>query len=771
MMRRRDVAMLRAAEVAAIAAIILATDYVHFYVVGRSYISEYVLTANLPLKLAGIEPLFHGSLPTWSPRLGAGWPVLADGASMPLDWRNIFFLLFDAFPAYWAALFVSRLIGASFLFYYLRIRHDMRFAAALPATFVYFCGDMMMEDSRFAGAACWDLLPAYLWAVEALYERATARRGAVLAALWFFMFTMGSFGVMINIAPEGALWALALFLASRARDWWRFARFTGAFLAAHALGIAMTAVTLIPFTEFVLNSSRGDEYDTDPFALRGIFFSLFGAHDPYLPLFPPFNFFLYVGVTTLPFIFSTWERRSDTYTRALFWLSIAVLLFLVILTTPVKIVLIDLVPSVAAISAIRFAAFWGFLAAVAAGIALNRREWVPSRRVRMATAALLVIQSIPVAAIAFVGMLWIVVSTEYPDKAPAVLGELRPFLMPSFLTLVGIRLLGLVMACRLIPTPIPALAAIVLVEMSTAMAIARSSTVPVQYRVTPEVAYLKEHLDDNARMMVVYPFFARELDAYLTLLFDAPAVQGLNSANIYDSLVVRAYADTFADFGDVDERKALYRRAYNSALVTNRANSPLMDALAVRFVVAATPPVDTTRLIERLKGENYIVYERVDAMPRAFFVSDAEVLEQNEIHDRLRQIARAEFTTQQLRRYVMLDKDTTPAEIATKKGAERFAPAHVAEDAYSRIRIDLDAPSDGWLVLSDAYYPGWRATANGSSVPIMRANGFARAVPVRSGHQEVVFQFEPRGAIYGAWISGAAIVMTILLCVVSRRRF
>src|SRR5262249_24130996 len=112
-----------------------------------------------------------------------------------------------------------------------------------------------------------------------------------------------------------------------------------------------------------------------------------------------------------------------------------------------------------------------------------------------------------------------------------------------------------------------------------------------------------------------------------------------------------------------------------------------------------------------------------------------------------------------------------PAEIATKNRAERFAPAHVAEDAYSRIRIDLDAPSDGWLVLSDTYYPGWRATANGSSVPILPANRFSRAGPVPSGHQEVVFHFEPRGAIYGAWISGAAIVMTILLCVVSRRRF
>jgi hypothetical protein len=195
-----------------------------------------------------------------------------------------------------------------------------------------------------------------------------------------------------------------------------------------------------------------------------------------------------------------------------------------------------------------------------------------------------------------------------------------------------------------------------------------------------------------------------------------------------------------------------------------------MDAFAVRFVAAAVPPADTGRLVERLKGSNYTIYERVDPMPRAFFVANAEVLDRDAIHARLRRIARAEFSEQPLRRYVLLDKSTVPASAPSSAGAERFVPARVTADAFSRISIDVDAPSDGWLVLSDTYYPGWRATANDSSVPIMRANGFARAVPIRAGRQEVVFRYEPRSVRYGALISGVAIVLTVLLSAATRLR-
>ena len=64
-------------------------------------------------------------------------------------------------------------------------------------------------------------------------------------------------------------------------------------------------------------------------------------------------------------------------------------------------------------------------------------------------------------------------------------------------------------------------------------------------------------------------------------------------------------------------------------------------------------------------------------MPRAFFVSKAEVLPKEAIHERLRKIAAGEFTMQQLRRYVLLDEASiSPGAVMSSK-PEQFAPARV----------------------------------------------------------------------------------------------
>ncbi len=45
--------------------------------------------------------------------------------------------------------------------------------------------------------------------------------------------------------------------------------------------------------------------------------------------------------------------------------------------------------------------------------------------------------------------------------------------------------------------------------------------------------------------------------------------------------------------------------------------------------------------------------------------------------------------------------------------------ADVVDDARSRLTVRATAPDGGYLVLSDAYYPGWRAAINGAEVPVL----------------------------------------------------
>ena len=67
--------------------------------------------------------------------------------------------------------------------------------------------------------------------------------------------------------------------------------------------------------------------------------------------------------------------------------------------------------------------------------------------------------------------------------------------------------------------------------------------------------------------------------------------------------------------------------------------------------------------------------------------------------------------------------------------------------------MDVRPSKPGYLVLSDTFYPGWRATIDGRPTRIYRANSLVRAVAVDSGDHEVEFVYDPATPKVGAALS------------------
>lgn len=90
------------------------------------------------------------------------------------------------------------------------------------------------------------------------------------------------------------------------------------------------------------------------------------------------------------------------------------------------------------------------------------------------------------------------------------------------------------------------------------------------------------------------------------------------------------------------------------------------------------------------------------------------------------------------------------------------ADARVAIVNYepNRVVIDAVAPSAGFIVLTDQFYPGWQAEVNGHERPVLPADYLFRAVPVEAGRSRVVFGFVPRRF----WIGAAAAALSLLAC-------
>ena len=56
---------------------------------------------------------------------------------------------------------------------------------------------------------------------------------------------------------------------------------------------------------------------------------------------------------------------------------------------------------------------------------------------------------------------------------------------------------------------------------------------------------------------------------------------------------------------------------------------------------------------------------------------------------------------------------------------------------HDRLRMRVVASEPGYLVLSNLWYPGWRATVDDTATDILPANYALQAVPVAAGEHRV----------------------------------
>ena len=82
--------------------------------------------------------------------------------------------------------------------------------------------------------------------------------------------------------------------------------------------------------------------------------------------------------------------------------------------------------------------------------------------------------------------------------------------------------------------------------------------------------------------------------------------------------------------------------------------------------------------------------------------------------------------------------------------------AQVVSYRPNQVDIETESPRSRLLVLLDSYYPGWKATIDGTAVPVVAANFVYRAIELPQGRHRVAFRYESQPFTRGAWISGSA---------------
>lgn len=90
-------------------------------------------------------------------------------------------------------------------------------------------------------------------------------------------------------------------------------------------------------------------------------------------------------------------------------------------------------------------------------------------------------------------------------------------------------------------------------------------------------------------------------------------------------------------------------------------------------------------------------------------------------------------------------------------------PPRILLESNQKLELKLSNSKAGYLVLADQWTPGWSATDNDHPTPILRANYFERALRLAPGHHKIAFHYQAPGLKTGALITGASLLLWLLL--------
>jgi hypothetical protein len=147
-------------------------------------------------------------------------------------------------------------------------------------------------------------------------------------------------------------------------------------------------------------------------------------------------------------------------------------------------------------------------------------------------------------------------------------------------------------------------------------------------------------------------------------------------------------------------------------------------------------------------------YRLPDPAPRAYFAERVYAVARDPV-SALEAVASADFR---------------PGRDVVLMGSESNAPYDLPAGEIRRfsaeagtVLADVRSSGDGLWVLSDTWFPGWRATIDGEPAEIIRANGLLRALRVPRGLHRLVMHYEPSAFRVGGWISIVTAAMFIVL--------
>ncbi len=722
-------------------------------------------------------------IPTWDPYMLGGRPYVADPQSQVFSP----FSLPSYLLPFWMSLAVAaalKVFVASFGAYLLGRQLGMRIAGALLCGLAFGFSPWVVSWVSWTLGSVWVFAPWVWLTAERCLRAPAASTVAALAAVVGLQFLGGH--------PSSSFQVLVVLLAFvLVRTLARGELRPGAIrrLGALALGLlggaALAALMLIPFLELLSHSSDLqsrqsviDLFHQDPRYLLGTFLRDYWGHGQTSQVFGSVQaeHAYYVGALTLMLGAAALILRPRLERLAVALLAVLALLAATGLT-PLYSLLVKL-PGFDAANNGRLAVIAILCVAVLAGWGLD--ELTAQRRAGRApvlvagASALLLLLPVAIAArhldaSALGPALRTAFTFATPDRAlagavgPAAVLRLASIL--EWLLAAGLALGLILLRSRgRLGGAAFATAAVVLLALDLFRAgVGNNPSIPVanaKQPETPALRYLQTHTP--ARMV--------GLSSTAPNAFALPLTP--NTAMPNGILDGRGYVQPAEERHSTLWRQAIAddpRCYYFFCLVQAHATPRALRGLGAMGVGELLQrPVD--RPLRGLRvlysGPDARIYANPDALPRASLVDRQAVVPSGAAA--LAAVTAPDFA----RRDVAVTEHRLPGlrDASATSSPPRPGTATLERYAPERVEVRTAARAPALLVLTDAAYPGWKATVDGRTATIHRVDYLNRGILVPAGTHSVRFRYEPLSWRVGWIVSLLTLVALLTAALLGRRR-
>ena len=251
---------------------------------------------------------------------------------------------------------------------------------------------------------------------------------------------------------------------------------------------------------------------------------------------------------------------------------------------------------------------------------------------------------------------------------------------------------------------------------------------------------------------------------------NASNVIRVESLNGLSPFVLRTYAEFVSAIAGIDSSLLdLLNVRYlvsNESFLTADSDSDFDSRLqqtqgAYIYLMVGMPTEDGLRLIDSTPDAWYQLYERDTVLPRFFGVNQFEVIADKGL--RLAKLQEPDFDPGR----VVILENPFGGELAGNLQAVSMA-------CYEPNGYSLVAEVDGgsiFLVMSEIFYPGWKAYVDGEPREILRVDHTFRGLYLEEGRHEVLVVFDPPAFKLGLLVSAVTLASVAgMLVYLSLRR-